>query len=316
MAVAAFPTWEEWRYRLQPTGAEIDICMGLVPWETSPLDPLRGDLERIMENVVTWALPVLLVLVGFLACLCGRDPRSVGRRTAGVLVLIAVIEPVTPAYASAEGCGVIPILSAEWFATVMSSWGSTQLCFLGAAALVLLTTRMMGVVTWERPTVAPSGGVTWSRPVALVVDYAIIIALLTFVIPLILFLAGVDTHIGLDNGILNWSALSLENVEPERLLILPGVFLYFWVQHSLWGQTLGKRLLRIRLVSDQKTARPAARKIAIRTLVFPLLVFMPTVGPLALIVYGLWALLDPDGRALHDRWANTEITRRTTGTQL
>ncbi len=255
------------------------------------------------------ALPALLVLVGFLACLRGRDPRSVGRRTAGVLVLTAVIEPVTPFYVFPEGCGnSIPLLSAEWFATVASSWGSTQVCLLGAAALVLLITR--ATVTSERPPVAPPGGVTWRRPVALLVDYAIIIAFLTFVIPAILVLAGIDTYIHVGYGILGWSALSLDNLEPERLLTLTGVFLYFWVQHSLWGQTPGKRLLRIQLISAETTARPTARKTAVRTLLFPLLGFEPTVGPLALVVYGLWTLLDPDGRALHDRLANTEVARR------
>jgi uncharacterized RDD family membrane protein YckC len=319
-AVAAFPTWEEWRFQLQPTTAEIYSCVRQALWETSPLDPLRGDLDTIMENVEAWAVPALLVFAGFLACLRGRGPRSVGRRTAGVLVLIAVLEPVTPAYSSPEACGgLIPILSGEWFATVMSSWGSTQFCLLIAAALVLLAAWMMSATTSERSAVALPTGLTWRRLVALLVDYVIIIVALVFVIQPILFLTGIDRFapsIHLDFGLLNWLALWLVNADPERLIVLPGVFLYFWVQHGLWGLTPGKRLLRIRLVSAQTAERPTAGKAALRALIFPLLVFVPIAGPLALIVDGLWALLDPDGRPLHDRWGNTEVTRRVPNVQL
>ncbi|MBB2914955.1 putative RDD family membrane protein YckC [Streptosporangium becharense] len=271
-----------------------------------------------MQNVEAWAVPALLVLGGFLACLGRRNPRSTGRRTAGVLVLIAVIKPVTPLYASAEVCDGIPILSTEWFATVMSSWGSTQLCLLGAAALVLLVTRMMSDTTSKRPEVASSTGVTWRRPVALLVDYAIVVVVLTFVVQPILLLTGVDEFspsIRLRYGLLNEAELSLDNADPERLPALFAVFLYFWVQHSLWGQTPGKRLLRIRLVSTRTTVRPTVGRTALRTLIFPILVFVPFYGPIVFIVDGVWALLDPEGRTLHDRWANTDVTRKVPNVQ-
>ncbi|WP_179282186.1 RDD family protein [Streptosporangium subroseum] len=266
-----------------------------------------------------WAVPALLVLGGFLACLSSGNPRSAGRRTAGALVLIAIIKPATPLYASAEECGgPIPLLSTEWFATVMSSWGSTQLCLLSAAALVLLITRRMSGVTSNRQEVASSTGVTWRRPVALLVDYAIVILVLIFVVSPILGLTGIDRflpsiHLGF--GLLNEVTLSLDNVDPGRLLVLFVVFLYFWVQHSLWGQTPGKRLLRIRLISTRTTVRPTAGRTALRTLIFPLLVFMPVAGPIILIADGMWAFLDPEGRTLHDRWANTDVTRKVSHVQ-
>ncbi|WP_371778524.1 RDD family protein [Streptosporangium subroseum] len=272
-----------------------------------------------MQNVEAWAIPALLVLGGFLACLGHGNPRSVGRRTAGVLVLIAVIKPATPLYASVEECGgTIPILSTEWFATVMSSWGSTQLCLLVAAALVLLVTRMMSGATSSRPEVASSTGVTWRRPVALLIDYAVVIVVLTFFVSPILRLTGVDEflpsiHLGF--GLLNEATLSLDNVDPKRLLVLFVVFLYFWVQHSLWGRTPGKRLLRIHLISTRTTVRPTVGRTALRTMVFPLLVFVPVAGPIFLIVDGVWALLDPEGRTLHDRWANTDVTRKVSHVQ-
>lgn len=64
-AVAAFPTWEEWRFRLHPDPVEMRACMGSGWLETSPLDPLRGDLDGVMQNVEAWAIPALLVLGDF-----------------------------------------------------------------------------------------------------------------------------------------------------------------------------------------------------------------------------------------------------------
>ncbi|GAB1819565.1 hypothetical protein HerbRD11066_27290 [Herbidospora sp. RD11066] len=290
-ALAAYPTWDEWRYRLYSGPPETFSCMGFDWPQTSPLDPLRGDLDRLMQNVVPWAVPALLVLGGFFACLSRGNRRSVGRRTAGALVLIAVIEPLTPLYSSAEECGgTIPILSAEWFAAVAGSWGSTQLCLLAAAAFVVLVTHLTSA--------QPEGpGVTWRRMVALLVDYAIVLALFALVIPLL----ADRPFIHVDYGLLSEGTLSLDDLDLEHLVVLLIVFLYFWVQHSLWGRTPGKFLLRIRL------ARTTAGRTALRTLIFPLLVFMPAEGLLVLVVDGLWALLDPDGRPLHDRWANTEV---------
>ncbi|MGW4639041.1 hypothetical protein ACWEN6_10955 [Sphaerisporangium sp. NPDC004334] len=42
---------------------------------------------------------------------------------------------------------------------------------------------------------------------------------------------------------------------------------------------------------------------------------MPVAGPLLLVVDGLWGLLDPGGRPLHDRLATTEAARRTPDAQ-
>ncbi|TKK90407.1 RDD family protein [Herbidospora galbida] len=293
-AVAAFPTWEEWQYRLVPGSFEIIGCAGMGWPETSPLDPLRGDLDALLMDVEAWAIPSLLILGALLACLRGRDPRRVGRRTAGVLVLIAVVKPATPLYSSPEDCGGgIPILSAEWFATVLDSWGSTQVCLIGAAALILLVTWRAGDGT------SSSTGVIWRRAVALLVDYAVVLVLLTFVVGPIMWLTDWPS-LSLDYGLLNRATISLDDIDLDGLPVLLVVFLYFWGQHRLWGQTLGKRLMGIHVSSAH---------MALRTLIFPILVFVPFVGPLVLIVNGMWTLLDPEDRALHDRFLNTEVAR-------
>ncbi|MBB5626485.1 RDD family protein [Sphaerisporangium krabiense] len=278
------------------------------------MDPLRGDLDVLMENVVTWAVPALVVVVGFLACVGGRGPRSVAWRTAGALCVIAVVEPLTPAYAAGDGsCGLLPILSAEWFATVMGAWGSTQFCLLGAAVLVLVASRMTVPATSEHVAAAPPDGVTWRRPIAVLVDYAIIIVILTFGLPLVMGLTDLDRpfSMSLDFGLLGEGVSLLSfHVEAGWLIVLFVVFLYFWGQHSRWGRTLGKRLLRIHVVCARTGGRPPAGRAALRALIFPMALFVPVVGPLVLVLDGLWTLVDPGARTLHDRWARTEVARR------
>ncbi|WP_285586278.1 RDD family protein [Herbidospora sp. NBRC 101105] len=303
-AVAAFPTWEEWRFRLTPGAFEGFSCIGNGWSEPSPLDPLRGDLDALLVNVEAWTIPPLLILAALLA---RRNPRRAGRRTAVVLVLIAVVIPATPLYSSPDECGgLIPLFSAEWFTTVLESWGSTQLCLIGAAALILLA-------SW-RTSDAPQGktGVTWRRPVALLVDYLLVVAVLTFVVEPVLWLPGVDElplSVNVYHGLLNQATIRWDTVDFDGLIVLFVVFLYFWGQHTLWGQTPGKRLLRI-----QVTPVRAAKRMAVRTLIFPLLVFVSLAGPVVLIVNGMWTLLDPAGRALHDRLLNTEVIRKARST--
>ncbi len=284
--VAAYPTWEEWGYRLDPAALEGYSCMGSGWLDTSPLDPLRGDLDALLMDVEAFAIPSLLIIMG--AFFARRDSRRAGRRTAGVLVLIAVVKPATPLYSSPEECGgTIPILSAEWFATVLDSWGSTQVCLIAAAALVLL-------VTW-RESASSSTGTTWRRAVALLVDYVILIVVLSLI--------G-QMWFSLDYGLLNRATVHWDVIDFDRWFVVLVVFLYFWAQHTLWGQTPGKRLMGIRVVPN----RPAGR-MALRALV-PLLVFVAVAGPVVFIVDAMWALLDPEGRALHDRLLKTEVARR------
>ncbi|WP_157519964.1 RDD family protein [Herbidospora daliensis] len=279
-AVAAYPTWEEWRFRLDPGPLEF-FCLGDGWLDVSPLDPLRGDLDTLLMDVEAFAIPSLLIIMG--AFFARQDARRAGRRTAGVLVLIAVVKPATPLYSSPEECGgTILILSGEWFATVVDSWGSTQVCLIAAAVLVLL-------VTW-RKSASSSTGRTWRRVVAFLVDYLALIVILS--------LPGLSYSLGY--GLLNSATVQLDVIDFDRWLVVLVVFLYFWVQHRLWGQTLGKRLAGVHIVPN--------RRMALRT-VLSLLVFVAVVGPVVLIVDGMWALLDPEGRALHDRLLKTEVTR-------
>ncbi|MEO3809842.1 RDD family protein [Sphaerisporangium sp. B11E5] len=309
LGLAAVPTWEEWRYRLQPGTYDLHSCLG--GWRESSLpdllfEPLRRELDLVIGNATAFAVPALVVLAGFLGCLGRGDARVVGRRTAGCLGLVAVVLPVTPAYATEDSCGAVPVLSGEWFATVAGAWGWTQVCLLGAAVLVLAGSRAMR----SEGTAAPGGGVVWRRAAASLVDYVVIVVGLSLVVGPLLVLTGAGNgYFGL--GLLSVVHTSLYEPDPGGWIALAAVFLYVWGQHLRWGRTLGKRLLGVRVVFPGAGGRVPAGRTALRALLFPLLVFVPEAGPLVLVVDGLWALLvDPAGRALHDRLAGSEVTGR------
>ncbi|TQS22149.1 RDD family protein [Microbispora hainanensis] len=83
---------------------------------------------------------------------------------------------------------------------------------------------------------------------------------------------------------------------------------YFWVQHALWGQTLGKRLYRLKVVSAATGAMPTRRQVGVRTLVHPFLSSaVPYLGSVLYLVDALWIFADPRRRCLHDVVAGTVV---------
>ncbi|GIH29390.1 hypothetical protein Aph01nite_77000 [Acrocarpospora phusangensis] len=310
VVVAAVPTWEELQFRLDPGAYVFTSCIGMLDMEGSLLDPLRGDLDYIWNSAEMWVVPPLLVFLGFFACLRHRDPRIAGRYLASALGSIAIVGPLTPVYSSSDGCGIALILSAEWFDSVLLSWDGT-LYILASAVLVLFASQIMPSA--EGADSVPRLGTAWLRLLAVLIDYFIIVVVFVFVIQPIGFLFDIDSafpSIHLDFGLLNWLSLFRAYDDPWRLLGLVVLFLYFWVQHARWGRTIGKRLLRFRVVSAGMADPPGTSRAAFRALVFPLLLAVPVAGPIILIADGLWALFDPDGRTLHDRCAGTDVTRR------
>ncbi|WP_440089470.1 RDD family protein [Streptosporangium sp. LJ11] len=316
-AVAALPTWESWRERLdreEPTGVPGDIyglvCQYNSGTTLSPLAPLRRDLEAVMEITENWAFPALVVLLGLLACLGRRDPGVTGRRVAGLLVLVALIEPLASLHSDRNGCDETPLFSAGWFAGVAGGWGITQLCLLVAATLVFAAPRATRSVTADEPGGSPAGTV-WRRPAAALADYLIVVTALSAVVGAAWPLIGRGFKVHMGAGLLERADAYVfrSNVRPAELAVLGGLFLYFWVQHALWGRTLGKRLLGVRVVAARTGGRLGTGRTALRTLAFPLLAFVPEVGLWCLLADGLWMLLDPEGRVLHDRWLGAAVVR-------
>ncbi|MEU8107071.1 RDD family protein [Nonomuraea muscovyensis] len=321
VAVAAFPTWELWRERrvaeeLVQTHGESGEVYGYVCQfgsgsTLSPLAPLRRDLEAVEELTTEWGVAAFVVLLGLVACLGRRDPGVTGRRVAGVLVLIAVVEPLASLYGDRGICReAIPLLSADWFKGVAGGWGITQLCLLAAAALVLAASREMRSVAAGEPDGSPAGTV-WRRPAAALVDYLIIGVVLGAVGGPAWPLIGMNFKIAMGAGLLERADTYLfrGSVRPADLVVVIGLYVYCWVQHTVWGRTLGKRLLGIRVIDARTGGRLGAGKAALRTLAFPLVALVPGVGLWFVLVDGLWMLLDGEGRVLHDRLLGAAVVR-------
>ncbi|MEN3533518.1 RDD family protein [Microbispora sp. ZYX-F-249] len=312
------PTWELWRERWELDRAldggegsfEIYGCVGMMGADEWPLAAIRDDLSRVVETAESCAVPALAVLLGLLAYMRGEAHGVAGRRVAGLLVLIAVAEPLVPLYSVPGGCAeTIPILSMEWVRAVLGSWGANQLCLLLAAALVYAASR-----TRQRapePGVAAAGA-AWRRPVAAFIDYLIVVVALRVVVEPAWTLVTSD-YLGFSwfrQGLLGrLDDVFTSTVKPEEVLALTSWLVYFWLQHTVWSRTPGKRLLRLRLVDARTGGRLGAGRVALRTLAFPFLAAVPGIGLVLLFADGLWMFLDPDGRAPHDRLLGAAVVR-------
>ncbi|MER5622764.1 RDD family protein [Streptosporangium sp. NPDC002544] len=81
---------------------------------------------------------------------------------------------------------------------------------------------------------------------------------------------------------------------------------YFWLQHALWGQTLGKRLWRLKVVSGVTGEPPGFRQAGMRALVYPVLTLVPYLGVLISLVDPL-CVFGAKRRCLHDVIAETVV---------
>ena len=108
-----------------------------------------------------------------------------------------------------------------------------------------------------------------------------------------LVLAGVDMVIGLGLG--NYPAAA------QIAVVLVGISYYVYFI-GRWGQTLGKKWLRIK-VQTKDGAVPGFKKALIRETVGKL------VSGLVLGVGYLWAIWDKDKQTWHDKLAGTVVVR-------
>ncbi|WP_157432972.1 RDD family protein [Actinomadura rifamycini] len=83
-------------------------------------------------------------------------------------------------------------------------------------------------------------------------------------------------------------------------------FLYFWLMHAKWGQTLGKMLLRIRVVREEDGGPIATSQAAARSAFYSVLGGI--CGCIGFIDV-LWILWDRRRQALHDKIARTVVVK-------
>lgn len=133
LAVAAVPTWQEWRPRPEPTGLFFSYgpCYRSPPISREALVSAAHDLlGDAAEFALLWAVPVVLVALGLLWWLRQEDP-AVGQRVAWGLTLIAAAGFCVAQYRRVP-CDVLAPLSLDWI--------GNQGHYLVAALLVLAGT--------------------------------------------------------------------------------------------------------------------------------------------------------------------------------
>ena len=86
-------------------------------------------------------------------------------------------------------------------------------------------------------------------------------------------------------------------------------FLYDFIQHGLWGQTLGKRALGTRVVSARDRSKISGGTAAGRAAVYALIPVVPLIGSVFTLLDELWLLWDRRRQCLHDKAARTIVVK-------
>jgi uncharacterized RDD family membrane protein YckC len=95
------------------------------------------------------------------------------------------------------------------------------------------------------------------------------------------------------------------------LLVILAVisFLYYGVQHSLWGQTVGKRALSTIVVTADSRSKITTQAALVRTAIWSLPPIVYGLGSLFEALNALWLTWDSKNQALHDKAAKTLVVK-------
>jgi uncharacterized RDD family membrane protein YckC len=93
---------------------------------------------------------------------------------------------------------------------------------------------------------------------------------------------------------------------------------YYWAQHAVWGATVGKRALGLRVVRAADRGRIGVRQAGIRAVAFLAgpAILMLLVTPFNIVGGVLWIadaglpLVDSQAQSLHDKLAGTVVVRQ------
>ena len=157
----------------------------------------------------------------------------------------------------------------------------------------------------------------WQRLVAWLID-GILLGIVSWLVSFILRITvgfGLVSFSMSNGGYSNSTFLVTYILSALPYLIIP--FLYYWLmQAKLNGQTLGKMVLKIRVVNDDRTPLSLG-DAALRALTYPVLAWFATFTCIGLLYYlldGLWALWDkPNQQMLHDKMAKTLVIKTDVG---
>jgi uncharacterized RDD family membrane protein YckC len=94
-----------------------------------------------------------------------------------------------------------------------------------------------------------------------------------------------------------------------ELIAVVIAFLYDWLQHARWGQTVGKRALSTKVVSAYGRSPVSNGQAAKRAAMYALVPLVPFVGSVYALLNELWLLWDPRRQCLHEKVARTIVVR-------
>jgi uncharacterized RDD family membrane protein YckC len=87
-------------------------------------------------------------------------------------------------------------------------------------------------------------------------------------------------------------------------------FAYDWFQHAKWGQTIGKRIMKIKVVALVDRTPVTGGAAAKRAAAYALAPEVPFVGGIFGLLNVLWLLWDkPNRQCLHDKFAGTVVIK-------
>jgi uncharacterized RDD family membrane protein YckC len=87
-------------------------------------------------------------------------------------------------------------------------------------------------------------------------------------------------------------------------------FVYDWIQHAIWGQTIGKRVLGTVVVTANGHAKITTGSACGRAAVYALPGLVPFVGGLFALLNELWLTWDSRRQCLHDKAAHTVVIKK------
>jgi len=111
------------------------------------------------------------------------------------------------------------------------------------------------------------------------------------------------------------TAISVAGSRLFGSLLLAGIagalitMAYDWIQHGLWGKTLGKRAVGTMVVTADTRSKISGGAAGGRAAVYALPSAIPIIGTLFAAVNELWLLWDKRRQCLHDKAARTVVIK-------
>lgn len=161
----------------------------------------------------------------------------------------------------------------------------------------------------------------WQRLLARIIDAAVILVLASpfWLPPFATYAHRIQDVQNLYHGdVSSPAAQTAISVAGSRLfgsLLLAGIagalitMAYDWIQHGLWGKTLGKRAVGTMVVTADTRSKISGGAAGGRAAVYALPSAVPIIGTLFAAVNELWLLWDKRRQCLHDKAARTVVIK-------